>query len=39
MFDIWTREPDAKSSKDTLVQIGVADFNDQNAAVSHRAIN
>jgi hypothetical protein len=32
MFDIWIREPDDKSSKGTLAQIGVADFNDENAA-------
>jgi hypothetical protein len=32
IFGIWTKEPDDKSSKDTLVQIGLADFNDENAA-------
>jgi hypothetical protein len=31
---VWTQKPENKSSRDTLIQIGVADFNVEKTAVA-----
>jgi hypothetical protein len=34
VYGVWTQKPENKSSRDTLIQIGVADFNVEKTAVA-----
>src|SRR6266487_5995393 len=34
VYGVWTQKPENKSSRDTLIQVGVADFNTEKTATA-----